>query len=53
VTTKSFGCSIKWADKENSARDALERWAREEVALRPIDEAGIGELIRNGFWEKG
>ncbi|HUU27598.1 MAG TPA: redoxin domain-containing protein [archaeon] len=45
--TKSFGCSIKWADKEGSVKKALERWAEEEVALELIDEAGIKALIKN------
>jgi peroxiredoxin len=46
-TTKTFGCSIKWADKRSSAKVALEHWSKEEVGLQTIDEKGIRELLRN------
>jgi len=45
--TKSFGCSIKWADKRGPAKKALERWAAEEVSVEMIDEGGIRALIAN------
>jgi len=45
--TKSFGCSIKWADKEGSVKQAFERWAKEEVTLEPIDEQAVKELVKN------
>ena len=32
--TKTFGCSIKWSDKRDSAKKSLEQWAKEEVALK-------------------
>jgi thiol-disulfide isomerase/thioredoxin len=45
--TRTFGCSIKWADKAQSARDALARWDREPAELKVIDAAGLGELVAN------
>jgi thiol-disulfide isomerase/thioredoxin len=45
--TKTFGCSIKWADKRASAKAALEQWAKEPVTLQSIDEAGIRALVKN------
>jgi peroxiredoxin len=46
-TTKVFGCSIKWSEKRESARRSLENWAKEDVALKLIDEKGIRALVRN------
>lgn len=46
-TTKVFGCSIKWAEKENWLQKANEEWAKEPVDIKMIDEAGIGELVKN------
>ena len=45
--TKTFGCSIKWAYKKESADEALKRWAQEPVALEPIDAEGIRRLTAN------
>ena len=46
-TTRVFGCSIKWSDKRDSAKKALETWDREEVTLTPIDADGIRKLVGN------
>jgi peroxiredoxin len=46
-TTKVFGCSVKWASKENSVKQFEERWAKEPVNVDMIDEAGIRELLKN------
>jgi thiol-disulfide isomerase/thioredoxin len=46
-TTKVFGCSIKWAEKENWITKGREEWAKEPVELETIDEAGIKELLQN------
>ncbi|CAN5713816.1 hypothetical protein BH10BAC2_BH10BAC2_17080 [soil metagenome] len=46
-TTKVFGCSIKWAEKENWLAKANEEWAKEPVSLEMIDEAGIKDLVKN------
>jgi peroxiredoxin len=45
--TKTVGCSTKWSDKRESAKKSLEQWAKEEVSLKPIDEKGIRELVKN------
>jgi thiol-disulfide isomerase/thioredoxin len=46
-TTRTFGCSIKWADKEKSAANALANWDRETAELDTIDAAGIARLVAN------
>jgi peroxiredoxin len=45
--TRIFGCSVKWADKQEDARKSLEKWDREPVALEPLDEAGVAKLAKN------
>jgi peroxiredoxin len=45
--TKVFGCSIKWAEKRDTARKADEAWAKEDVSLKSIDENGIRALVKN------
>ncbi len=46
-TTKTFGCSIKWADKGAGVARALERWKKESVSVEMIDTAGVLELMQN------
>src|SRR5207244_5480772 len=46
-TTRTFGCSTKWADKREDARKSLEKWDKEDVTLEPIDEAGVAKLAKN------
>lgn len=46
-TTKTFGCSMKWAEKEKTVTSERDKWAKEPVALEMIDEAGIKKLIKN------
>jgi peroxiredoxin len=46
-TTRVFGCSTKWADKRDSARQALARWDAEPVSLDGIDAEGLQELVAN------
>jgi thiol-disulfide isomerase/thioredoxin len=46
-TTKVFGCSIKWADKQALVKKGFEDWAKESVTLDNIDEAGVKELLKN------
>src|SRR5262249_4191038 len=48
ATTKTFGCSIKWADKRGSVAEGLRQWAAEKVELQPVDEAGLEEIAKNG-----
>jgi thiol-disulfide isomerase/thioredoxin len=46
-TTKTFGCSIKWADKRSSVKRGFEEWAKEQVRLDTIDEPGVRKLMKN------
>jgi peroxiredoxin len=46
-TTKVFGCSIKWAEKENWVDKAKTDWANESVTVTMIDENGIKDLVKN------
>ncbi len=46
-TTKTFGCSVKWSDKRDSARESLQKWDQEQAALETIDAAGVKELAAN------
>ena len=45
--TKTFGCSVKWADKRKSAEQAFSVWAKEPVDINLIDANGIKALLKN------
>jgi len=47
ITTKVFGCSIKWAEKSVWLQKAQIQWAKEPVKLDTIDAKGITELVKN------
>ena len=47
TTTRTFGCSLKWASKRDSAKAALARWNQEEVTLHPVGVPDIETLVRN------
>jgi thiol-disulfide isomerase/thioredoxin len=47
TTTKTFGCSIKWAWKDSWKKKLIEDWAKEPVSLLDIDQDGIRKLIQN------
>jgi peroxiredoxin len=47
ATTKVFGCSIKWAEKEEWQPKAKLEWAKEPVKLDTMGVAGIKELMQN------
>ncbi len=47
TTTKVFGCSVKWADKNSLVKKGFEEWAKEPVAVNTIDEPGLKELLKN------
>lgn len=47
TTTKVFGCSVKWAEKEALHADEKTGWTKEPVTVDTIDAAGISELVRN------
>ena len=44
---KTFGCTIKWADKEKSAQKAFAEWAKEAVEVNLIDANGVREIMKN------
>jgi len=46
-TTKVFGCSIKWASKENTLQEYEAKWAKEPVDVALIDETGVQDLLKN------
>ncbi len=47
ASTKVFGCSTKWKEKNKFVEQETEEWAKKAVPLELIDEAGIKELLRN------
>ncbi|ACT91555.1 redoxin domain-containing protein [Dyadobacter fermentans] len=47
ASTKTFGCSMKWAAKEDNVKKEQTAWAKEPVTLEVIDEAALKELIQN------
>ena len=47
ATTKVFGCSVKWAEKENWVEKAKTDWANEPVSVEMIDENGLKDLVKN------
>nr|WKN36041.1 redoxin domain-containing protein [Tunicatimonas sp. TK19036] len=46
-TTKTFGCSVKWAWKDEMKDRVYKQWEELPVSLETIDEAGIAELLKN------
>ena len=46
-TTKVFGCSIKWAEKEDLVAKSDSEWATQPVTLKMIDEPGVRDLLKN------
>jgi len=46
-TTKTFGCSIKWASKRGSVGKSLEQWAAEPVKLEGIGLEDVPALLKN------
>jgi thiol-disulfide isomerase/thioredoxin len=47
TTTKTFGCSVKWAWKDSWKVKLLEDWANAPVKMEEIDQEGIMNLIKN------
>jgi len=47
ATTKTFGCSMKWADKEKGVEKEKASWAKEPVTLETINDSGLKEVIAN------
>jgi hypothetical protein len=47
ATTKVFGCSIKWAEKEDWKQKARDEWAKEPVKLDTVGAGGVSRLVQN------
>ncbi|GAB3266181.1 hypothetical protein GCM10027347_34000 [Larkinella harenae] len=47
ATTKTFGCSVKWTEKEDYIQKQNAEWAKRPVSLEDIDVAGLKKLLRN------
>jgi peroxiredoxin len=47
ATTRVFGCSTKWIDKQVDAQKSLAKWDGEPVGLESIDLAGVAKLAKN------
>ncbi|WP_430905648.1 redoxin family protein [Maribacter sp. 2-571] len=47
AVTKTFGCSVKWAWKNEYRKKINKEWAAKEVTLAPVDENGIKALFAN------
>ncbi len=49
--TKAFGCSIKWAGKEDQVKAYMAKLAKEPVTVEPVDVEGLATL-RKGEGKK-
>ncbi|UBM58036.1 redoxin domain-containing protein [Marinilongibacter aquaticus] len=47
ATTKTFGCSVKWLEKEAGAEKERESWAEEDVQLEKANLAKLKEIMAN------
>jgi len=45
--TKVFGCSTKWAEKNDSAKKSLAKWDAEPVKISPIEAEAVKALAKN------
>ena len=45
--TKTFGCSIKWAEKSDWLEKAQIKWAKEPVKLDTLSAGGIKGVVKN------
>jgi len=45
--TRVFGCSTKWSEKQEDAKQSLAKWDAEPVSVNPLDEAGVAKLVKN------
>lgn len=51
-TTKTFGCSVKWAWKTEYNEKNEKNWRSRPVTLEEIDSEGVKELVKNNDSEK-
>jgi thiol-disulfide isomerase/thioredoxin len=47
ATTRVFGCSIKWAWKDEYTRQLYKEWAELPVSLEPADLAAVKQILTN------
>jgi len=45
--TRTMGCSIKWSDKRDSAKQAFEKWAQEPVSVQTAGLDALKPLLKN------
>jgi peroxiredoxin len=45
--TRVFGCSTKWADKRDAAKETFDKWNQEPVELNAIDAESLRTLVAN------
>ena len=45
--TKTFGCSLKWAYKKETAKEAAEKWNNEKVELQSVGLDEIKNILKN------
>lgn len=45
--TKPFGCSIKWSDKRESAKESVAKWNQETAELQTINKEQLTILMQN------
>lgn len=45
--TKPFGCSIKWSDKRDSAKESLANWDKETAELETLSKEQLQALLKN------
>jgi thiol-disulfide isomerase/thioredoxin len=45
--TRTFGCSTKWSEKRSDAQTSLDKWNKEPVDLKSLDEATLKKLVKN------
>lgn len=43
--TRVFGCSTKWADKRDGARESLEKWNAEPVELKRLGPQAVKRVV--------
>ncbi len=46
-TTKTFGCSIKWAWKNEWTKKLIEDWAKEPVSVQSVNADSIRTIVAN------
>ncbi len=47
ATMRVRGCSTKWSQKRDSARESIEKWNSEPVTLEIADAAAVRQLAKN------